>query len=437
MSRLFFAFLSFSRCLIGQETINLKINLKIPPAYFNQANLVTGYKSVNSARVDIFDKSGNKQILIPSNYVGAQISDNDENYFGIITYFEKRVISLKESIEYGQSNLEYCENYSSYIQLEVPAILDSAKEYNVCFKLSLADYSGFSTSGWGVYFTDKRIKEEENTRLKVKPQLSFTGIINNKNDWMELKAKYKPTGKEKFIVLGCFDDNYKVEKVSGGKDYAINKAYYYMSSIKLVEIPKDKDKDGVLDINDKCIDVFGLASLQGCPDKDNDGIKDEEDKCPDIAGLSEFNGCPDTDADGITDANDKCPTVKGSILNNGCPEIKPELNIKENVEIMLANLQFEKGKEVLKNESYKALDNIINILKDNPTLCITLDGIVTNESVDVSKNKLLLDKRANSIKSYLVKKGSRNDVIKVMDYGITKPTNDQKQDNDINRRIEY
>ncbi|MFM6923884.1 MAG: thrombospondin type 3 repeat-containing protein [Ferruginibacter sp.] len=83
--------------------------------------------------------------------------------------------------------------------------------------------------------------------------------------------------------------------------------------IPVVEPPKDRDGDGILDSLDKCPDVAGLASLQGCPDRDGDGITDAEDKCPDVPGLARYQGCPipDTDKDGINDEVDKCPTVPG------------------------------------------------------------------------------------------------------------------------------
>ena len=91
--------------------------------------------------------------------------------------------------------------------------------------------------------------------------------------------------------------------------------------IPVVEPPKDRDGDGVLDDVDKCPDVAGLASLQGCPDRDGDGITDADDKCPDVAGLARYQGCPipDTDKDGINDEVDKCPTVPGLARYQGCP----------------------------------------------------------------------------------------------------------------------
>ena len=91
--------------------------------------------------------------------------------------------------------------------------------------------------------------------------------------------------------------------------------------VVVVEAPKDRDGDGIIDAEDKCPDVKGLASLQGCPDRDGDGITDAEDKCPDVKGLAKYNGCPipDTDKDGINDEQDKCPTVPGVAKYQGCP----------------------------------------------------------------------------------------------------------------------
>ena len=69
--------------------------------------------------------------------------------------------------------------------------------------------------------------------------------------------------------------------------------------------PVDTDNDGVIDANDKCPTVAGLAKYAGCPipDTDKDGVNDEQDKCPTVAGLAKYAGCPipDTDKDGIND----------------------------------------------------------------------------------------------------------------------------------------
>ncbi len=78
----------------------------------------------------------------------------------------------------------------------------------------------------------------------------------------------------------------------------------------------DMDKDGIADKDDACPTTAGIAKFAGCPDTDGDGIEDSKDGCPTVAGT--VNGCPDTDKDGVIDAKDKCPTVAGTI--NGCPD---------------------------------------------------------------------------------------------------------------------
>ena len=82
----------------------------------------------------------------------------------------------------------------------------------------------------------------------------------------------------------------------------------------------DRDNDGIIDSQDRCPDIPGIASFEGCPDSDSDGIEDSKDNCPNVAGLLEFSGCPDTDKDGIEDSKDSCPLKPGLVKFAGCPD---------------------------------------------------------------------------------------------------------------------
>ena len=94
--------------------------------------------------------------------------------------------------------------------------------------------------------------------------------------------------------------------------------------------PPDRDHDGIIDADDKCPDVPGVPENQGCPaDRDHDGIYDKDDACPDEKGVASSdpkkNGCPpDTDGDGILDKDDACPNEPGIKTSdpktNGCPD---------------------------------------------------------------------------------------------------------------------
>ncbi|MCG8421617.1 MAG: hypothetical protein MJE77_27165 [Proteobacteria bacterium] len=88
-----------------------------------------------------------------------------------------------------------------------------------------------------------------------------------------------------------------------------------------VEPHDDRDGDGIVDSDDRCIDRAGLAP-DGCPpsDRDGDGILDRVDDCADAPGPDGNNGCPDTDGDGdsVVDRVDRCPQTIGHVDFAGC-----------------------------------------------------------------------------------------------------------------------
>lgn len=433
---------ALSTPLLAQESSEIKISATVPPTYYHQVSLASGFSNANGATVDLFGKNGKNIVGIPSNYVGNQDADKGDNYFGLITYYGTSGFSLSKAISSGLSDFssEEAVNYAEFLQTAVPMQLQAGKEYEVSFKISLADFAGFATSGWGVYFSDKAINETKNMRLTVTPQIAFADMVKDKSGWTELKGKFTATGNEKNLIIGTFNNGYKKESVGGGQGFAGNKAYYYLSSIMLKEVLMDRDKDGVLDKDDKCPDVYGLASLAGCPDTDGDGITDAEDKCPTVKGLNQFIGCPDTDGDGVEDSKDKCPAIAGLINNNGCPkveEIKIDKKAQEVFTRAMSGIQFESGKDVIKKTSYGILDNVVSVLKANPTWKTNIDGHTDNAG-NHDANVVLSQKRAEAVKKYLLDKGVTNELTP-QGFGPDKPIADNKTaaGKAKNRRVEF
>jgi outer membrane protein OmpA-like peptidoglycan-associated protein len=201
----------------------------------------------------------------------------------------------------------------------------------------------------------------------------------------------------------------------------------------------DTDKDGINDDEDKCPEVSGVARYQGCPvpDTDKDGINDEEDKCPAEAGPASNQGCPfvDTDGDGVPDPDDKCPNVAGPRENQGCPEIKEE--VVKKVNYAAQNIYFATGKATLLSKSFKGLNEVAQVLKDDAELKLAIDGHTDNTGADLLNQKLS-ENRAAAVKAYLVKKGIDESRLVSAGYGETQPVADNKTaaGRQKNRRVE-
>ena len=204
-----------------------------------------------------------------------------------------------------------------------------------------------------------------------------------------------------------------------------------------VPVVTDRDGDGVPDATDRCPDVKGLASLQGCPDRDGDGIADAEDKCPDVAGLARYQGCPipDTDGDGVNDEEDKCINEKGPASNFGCPVISPE--IMKRIKIAAENIFFTTGKATLLAKSYTKLNDVVAILNENVNYKLQIDGH-TDMVGDDAANQTLSEERAAAVRTYLVSKGIAESRLSSAGYGETKPIadNNTAAGKAKNRRVE-
>ena len=239
-----------------------------------------------------------------------------------------------------------------------------------------------------------------------------------------------------------------------------------MVALPMVEPPRDRDGDGIVDSLDACPDQAGPASLKGCPDRDGDGIADKDDDCPDVPGLAKYKGCPipdtdkdgindeedkcpnvpgvaryqgcpipDTDGDGVNDEEDKCPNEAGPASNFGCPVINTE--IVEKVNTAAKNIFFASGSAKLLAKSYTSLNNVVQVLKDNPTFKVDIEGH-TDITGTREKNMILSDNRAASVKAYLVSKSIDESRLGSKGFGPDKPIADNKTSagKAKNRRVE-
>ena len=202
----------------------------------------------------------------------------------------------------------------------------------------------------------------------------------------------------------------------------------------------DDDGDGVPNYLDEeentpkgsLVDSKGRA----LKDSDGDGVPDAYDKCPDVPGLWSMDGCPDTDGDGVPDHMDLCPEERGLLINKGCPEID-----KESQEIMnysIKNIQFEKDSDKLTESSFPVLDQVRQLMILHPEYSVLVEGHTCTDGSEEHNTELSID-RANKVKMYLVAKGIDEHRLVTKGHGFSRPaaSNDTEEGKALNRRTEF
>lgn len=105
--------------------------------------------------------------------------------------------------------------------------------------------------------------------------------------------------------------------------------------------------------------------------------------------------------------------------------------------ITLDNVYFDTDKATIKPESYKQLNELADLLKEKKSMEIEIAGHTDNVGNE-KYNQDLSKRRAESIKSYLVKKGANAQHIRAAGYGDQQPiaSNATADGRAKNRRIE-
>jgi OmpA-OmpF porin, OOP family len=106
--------------------------------------------------------------------------------------------------------------------------------------------------------------------------------------------------------------------------------------------------------------------------------------------------------------------------------------------IIFRNINFDFDKSNIKPESYPILDEVTEYLKANPNVKMEIQGH-TDSKGTAAYNLKLSDRRAASVKTYLVGKGIAADRLETKGYGLTKPIapNDTEENRARNRRVEF
>jgi outer membrane protein OmpA-like peptidoglycan-associated protein len=145
----------------------------------------------------------------------------------------------------------------------------------------------------------------------------------------------------------------------------------------------------------------------------------------------------DRDGDGVPDDVDRCPDVPGTLADHGCPPYQKLVVQPDKLELK-EKISFEWNKAVLEPESFPALDEVAQALKDNKGFKVEVQGHASSEGTN-DHNQDLSEKRAEAVVDYLVAHGVSKDRLASKGFSSSVPadTNTTQAGREKNRRVEF
>ena len=198
----------------------------------------------------------------------------------------------------------------------------------------------------------------------------------------------------------------------------------------------DSDGDGVKDSMDRCPNTpqGHAVDTDGCSlDSDGDGVVDADDQCPDTyrGAAVDAMGCElDDDNDGVVNRLDDCPdTAEGVRVDvNGC-------EIKDIIE--LPGVNFETNSDRLLPGAEGVLNDAAATLQKYPDLVVEVAGH-TDSAGAAEYNQGLSERRAATVRDYLINAGASEANLSARGYGEAQPIADNgtSEGRARNRRVE-
>ena len=291
------------------------------------------------------------------------------------------------------------------------------------YRWALHGYAGIGTLAYRAYQKDtagqRMVTEKKPFKLnslfgQVGSGLKFK--INNRVD-LEGRVMYVITGDDEFDGGGnqYSDINKREDQISDN---------FFNATIGVsVKLGKHESHlmwhDPLQEIYYK-LDVLAAKNqdIEVCKkgDMDNDGVCDDWDRQLDTPAGARVDGAGvalDTDLDGVIDLYDKCVTVPGPVENNGCPTTSQGL-VSETV-TNLEGIEFDLDSDRILPSNTPILNNAANYIKSSQG-SYTIVG-ATDTRASEAYNQRLSERRANSVKNYLIRNGVDSSKLKSVGRG--------------------
>lgn len=112
--------------------------------------------------------------------------------------------------------------------------------------------------------------------------------------------------------------------------------------------------------------------------------------------------------------------------------------LKEDAHFVLQHIYFDVDKATLRPESVEELARVLEVLQDNPSLVVSIEGHTDSDASD-SYNLQLSDRRAAAVVNYLIDAGIQATRLESQGFGEREPVapNDTPENKQLNRRTEF
>lgn len=361
---------------------SFEANSKVP-VLLSSIGLNASWSSPSWGTTDLLCECGKKlkdksEAQVPHNPFGIQKANTGKCYAGFYLFSHA--------------------DYREYLITQLNQPLIGGNKYELTMYISLADYSRAAIYRMGVAF------------LNAKPSYTSSDVIRNINpvnvplknqvgtdtvNWHQIVVEYEAHGGEQFLLIGSFDI-YDFDETNArppkGVRTKINQrtdrdAYYYIDDVSLHQLPP-----------------------------------------PVVAKFDTV----------VAPIIDTIRPVAIAEANFGNDTTKPIIEVLVDKTFILKNILFETNRAVLLPSSYPELDAFANYLVKNPQVFIEIGGHTDNTGSE-EQNKILSEKRANTVADYLITKGVELNRVTYKGYGSTKPiaNNSTDEGKKQNRRVEF
>lgn len=337
---------------------------------------VSSWRQPTEGTPDYYHPCGHPTTSVPDNLYGSMEPAAGDGYVGMHLYVDDH---------------DYFDD-KEYVMGLFSEPMQEGAQYLVRFNAALAQNSRYAIPHVSAYLTTKPIYTKTLGTLFYKelhvkdchrawikrfpiPQVKSDSIDWKPGVWETIADTITAKGGEQYIILGSFIHNDDIEAVLANPDARYNTAYYYFDNVQV------------------------------------------EMTAPPPAHLTK-------------NKPNKEPTKKIT------PQLTLADSLKPGFTFELENIFFEFDKAFLKPQSQDALEKLLRFLQQNPQTRIRIEGH-TDSIGSHEYNQQLSERRALSVKRYLLQNGIRTERLETKGYGKRRPlvSNRTEQGRAKNRRV--